>query len=123
MYVEVSEFRRRTSGCNLPDTEIKKLIELACIKADELTFGRINGRWLTLTPFQLDKVKEFVCRQALYIQENGYDNELDSDVSSYSAGSISVTVGEKSKTQADLLCVDPAALVCLRQTGLMFRGV
>lgn len=122
MYAEVAEFRRMFPRKSISDEEIKDSVSLACIKADELTFGRITAMWGKLTPFQLQKVKEFVCRQALYIHENGYDDSLNSDVSSYSAGSISVSVTEKNKTQADLMCVDPAALACLKQSGLMWRG-
>lgn len=120
-YFSVDEFREAYPDFDIQDSEIAELLSLASIKADELTFGRIRGAWEKLTPFQLSKLREFVFRQAIYIDENGYDG--DSDISSYSAGSVSVTFGESQKTQAKLMRVDPAALACLKQTGLMQRGI
>lgn len=120
-YFSVDEFRETYPDFESQDSKIAELLSLASIKADELTFGRIRGAWGRLTPFQLSMLKKFVFCQAVYIDENGYDG--DSDISSYSAGSISVTLGESQKTQAELMRVDPAALACLKQTGLMQRMI
>ena len=120
-YFSVDEFRETYPDFDRQDSKIAELLSLASIKADELTFGRIKGAWERLTPFQLSKLREFIFRQAIHIDENGYDG--DSDISSYSAGSVSVTLSEGQKTQAELMRVDPAALACLKKTGLMQRGI
>lgn len=96
----------------------KRFITQACIKIDEVTFNRIRGVGFDhLTPFQQDCVRKAVCYQAKYIVEHGYD---ESEISSYSVGDISVSVGSNGKS-ANKHGLDPLAYSILKQSGLMSR--
>ena len=96
----------------------KNLIRQACIRIDEVTFNRIKGVGFEhLTPFQQDCIRKAVCYQAKYISEHGYD---ESEISSYSVGSISASV-DSGKTVAQNYGLDSLAYSILKQTGLMNR--
>ena len=114
VYASVEDYRElfETELC---DDELQKQLGLASLKADELTFGRIKPE--KLTGFQRECLKNFVCHQADYMAENGFDSD---GVTSYSTGSISVSVN-RSATEAGRLGVSPAGLSYLKLTGLMSR--
>ncbi|MBP3328730.1 MAG: hypothetical protein J6L91_07470 [Clostridia bacterium] len=119
-YVDVKYYRENHNGKINEIEEISEKLLLAEIKIDELTFNRIRARGFNnLTPFQQEKIKQAVCRQADYIHENGYDEE---GVQSYSVLDISVSMSN-SNGEASRLMIDPVALALLRQTGLMCRRI
>lgn len=119
-YVDVKYYRENHRGKIQELEEITEKLLLAEIKIDELTFNRIKARGFSnLTPFQQEKIKQAVCRQADYIHENGYDEE---GLQSYSVLDISISMSD-SKSEASKLMFDPVALALLRQTGLMCRRI
>lgn len=119
-YVDVMYYREKHNGKIEEIEDISEKLLLAEIKIDELTFNRIKARGFNnLTPFQQEKIKQAVCRQADYIHENGYDEE---GIQSYSVLDISVSMSN-SKSEASKLMIDPVALALLRQTGLMCRRI
>lgn len=97
----------------------KRLIDKACTKVDEITFGRIRGIGFdNLTPFQQSSIKKAVAYQAKYISECGYDG---SEISSYSVGDISVSVKD-GNSFAGRNNLDELAYSLLKQTGLARRS-
>ena len=126
MTLDVSkEYYQETFKGNIPEKEIEENLKLAQNKIDRITFNRIVGIGFdNLTEFQKEKVREAICYQADYIFKNGYNNEDNSDISSYSVLDISVNVQTKdnnSKTQAELECMSELAYDAIVQTGLAQR--
>ena len=105
---------------------VKKYLELAQEKINSITFNRIVGIGFdNLTEFQKDKISRAICYQADYIKDNGYNDENNSDISSYSVLDISVNVQTKdnnSKTQAEKECMSEVAYTLIHQTGLDSRS-
>ena len=125
LYVSKEYYQKNFEGNKIPDKEIEKNLKLAQNKIDRITFNRIVSiGFENLTKFQQEKVKESICYQADYIFENGYNDEDNSDISSYSVLDISVSVQTKdnsSKTKAELECMSELAYDAIVQTGLMQR--
>ena len=124
LYVS-KEYYLNTFKGKMPDEEIEENLKLAQNKIDRITFNRIVGiGFENLTEFQKEKVRESICYQADYINENGYNNEDNSDISSYSVLDISVNVKTKdnnTKTEAELKCMNEMAYDLIVQTGLTQR--
>ncbi len=119
-YVDVKYYRENFNGKIEAIEEISEKLQLAEIKIDELTFNRIRARgFYNLTPFQQEKIKQAVCRQADYILENGYDED---GIQSYSVLDISISMSNSSR-EASRQSVDAVALALLKQTGLMCRRI
>ena len=125
LYVSKEYYQKNFEGNKIPDKEIEKILKLAQNKIDRITFNRIVGIGFdNLTDFQKEKVRDAICYQANYIFENGYNNENNSDISSYSVLDISVSVQTKddnSKTKAELEYMSELAYDAIVQTGLMQR--
>ncbi len=125
LYVSKEYYKEIFKG-SMPDEEIEKNLRLAQNKIDRITLNRIVGIGFdNLTEFQKEKIRESICYQADYIRENGYNNEDNSDISSYSVLDISVTVQAKdsaSKTKAELECMSELAYDSIVQTGLTSRN-
>ena len=119
-YADFSDYRNKIGEDDILETkEIEDNLELASVKIDEMTFGRINGVGFdNLTPLQRECIRKAACYQAQYIAENGYD---ETDVSSYTVGKLSVTQGQQEST-ASKNYMNPTALALLRKSGLMWRG-
>lgn len=119
-YADFSDYRNIIGEDDILETkEIEDNLELASVKIDEMTFGRINGVGFdNLTPFQRECIRKATCYQAQYIIENGYD---ETDVSSYTVGKLSVTQGQQESTSSKYH-MNPTALALLRKSGLMWRG-
>ncbi len=124
LYVS-KEYYQDTFKGTIPSEEIEKYLKLAQNKIDRITFNRIVGKGFdNLTEFQKEKIREAICYQADYICENGYNNEDNSDISSYSVLDISVNVQTKdinSKTQAEREHMSELAYDSIVQTGLAQR--
>lgn len=119
-YADFSDYRNIIGEDDILETkEIEDNLELASVKIDEMTFGRINGVGFdNLTSFQRECIRKATCYQAQYIAENGYD---ETDVSSYTVGKLSVTQGQQ-ESVASKYHMSPTALALLRASGLMWRG-
>ena len=110
----------------IPEEEIEKYLELAQEKINSITFNRIVGIGFdNLTEFQKEKISKAICHQANYIFNNGFNNEDNSDISSYSVLDISVSVQSKdnnSKTKAEIENMSEVAYTLIHQTGLDSRS-
>ncbi len=121
LYVNEKYYSDEFGGEKLPDDNIEKYLKLAQEKIDSITFNRIVViGFSNLTEFQKEKVKEAICYQAEYIYENGYNNENNRDISSYSVLDISVSKDSSSgnKTIAQRNNISEIAYDYIHKTGL-----
>ena len=121
LYVNKEYYSNTFGGKNIPDEEIEKYLELAQEKIDSITYNRIVAIGFdNLSEFQKEKISKAICYQAEYIFQNGYNDENNRDVSSYSVLDISVSVDNSSgnKTKAQKLSMSEMAYDLVHKTGL-----
>lgn len=121
LYVNKKYYSDEFMGVKLPNGEIEKYLKLAQEKIDSITFNRIVAIGFdNLTEFQKEKIKEAICYQAEYIFENGYNNENNRDISSYSVLDISVSKDNSgsNKTLAERNNMSEIAYDYISKTGL-----
>lgn len=121
LYVNEEYYSNEFNGNKLPDEEIEKYLKLAQEKIDSITYNRIVAVGFdNLTEFQKEKIKEAICYQAEYIYTNGYNNEDNRDITSYSVLDISVNVDNSSgnKSIAQKNNMSEMAYDYIHKTGL-----
>ena len=121
LYVDKKYYSDEFKGNKVPINEIEKYLRLAQEKIDSITFNRIVAiGFNNLTKFQQEKIKDAICYQAEYIYINGYNNEDNRDVSSYSVLDISVSVDNSNndKTIAQRKNMSEMAYDYVHKTGL-----
>lgn len=125
LYVNEDYYSNTFEGTTIPDDDVKKYLELAQEKIDDITFNRIvKIGFDNLTDFQKEKISKAICYQAEHIFKNGFNNEDNSDVSSYSVLDISVNVKDKNtteKTKAEKENMSEVAYSLIHKTGLDCR--
>lgn len=121
LYVDEKYYLDNFNGNKLSENEIEKYLKLAQEKIDSITYNRIVAiGFNNLTKFQQEKIKDAICYQAEYIYSNGYNNEDNRDVSSYSVLDISVSVdnSNSNKTIAQKKNMSETAYDYVHKTGL-----
>ena len=121
LYVDKKYYIDEFKGNKVPINEIEKYLRLAQEKIDSITFNRIVAiGFNNLTKFQQEKIKDAICYQAEYIYVNGYNNEDNRDVSSYSVLDISISVDNSNndKTTAQRKNMSEMAYDYVHKTGL-----
>ena len=121
LYIDKEYYLNTFNGKSIPEEDIKKYLELAQEKIDSITYNRIVAiGFNNLTEFQKEKISEAICYQAEYIFKNGYNDEDNRDISSYSVLDISVSVDNSSsnKTKAQKLNMSEKAYDYVHKTGL-----
>lgn len=121
LYFDKKYYSDEFKGNKVPINEIEKYLRLAQEKIDSITFNRIVAiGFNNLTKFQQEKIKDAICYQAEYIYVNGYNNEDNRDVSSYSVLDISVSVdnSNSNKTIAQRKNMSEMAYDYVHKTGL-----
>lgn len=121
LYIDKKYYFDEFKGNKVPINEIEKYLRLAQEKIDSITFNRIVAiGFNNLTKFQQEKIKDAICYQAEYIYLNGYNNEDNRDVSSYSVLDISVCVdnSNSNKTIAQRKNMSEMAYDYVHKTGL-----
>ena len=121
LYVDKEYYSSVFKGKNIPDEDIEKYLELAQEKIDSITYNRIVAIGFdNLSEFQKEKISKAICYQAEYIFQNGYNDENNRDVSSYSVLDISVSIDNSSnnKTIAQKLNMSEIAYDLVHKTGL-----
>lgn len=125
LYANEDYYTDYFEGNILPEEEIEKYLKSAQEKIDSITFNRIvKIGFNNLTDFQKEKVKDALCYQAEYIFENGYNNEDNSDISSYDVLDINISIKSKDakeKTKAEKENMSEAAYDLIHKTGLDSR--
>ncbi len=120
LYVDKEYYLNEYHG-TIPESEVEKYLKKSQEKIDSITCNRIvRIGFDNLTSFQQEKIKEAICIQADYINEHGYNDKDDNDISSYSVLDISVSVKDDSSknTMAKRLHVDEEAYDLVHKTGL-----
>ncbi len=121
LYVDKKYYSDEFKGNKVPINEIEKYLRLAQEKIDSITFNRIVAiGFNNLTKFQQEKIKDAICYQAEYVYVNGYNNEDNRDVSSYSVLDISISVdnSNSNKTIAQGKNMSEMAYDYVHKTGL-----
>ena len=121
LYVNKEYYSNTFKGKTIPDEDIEKYLELAQEKIDSITYNRIVAIGFDkLTEFQKEKISKAICYQAEYIFQNGYNDENNRDISSYSVLDISVSVDNSNtnKTKAQKLNMSEIAYDLVHKTGL-----
>lgn len=121
LYVDEDYYFGEFNGEKLDEPE--KYLNLAQEKIDSITFNRIAKKGFdNLTEFQKEKIKEAICYQAEYIFENGFNNEENSDISSYSVLDINISVKDKKQSKASKENMSEIAYDLIHKTGLDSRN-
>lgn len=117
MYVSAEEYVG-----NIPASEVENWLELASLKVDMLTFGRIKRG---VTPFQEGLIKKAVVYEADYLYQANENGSLDEDVSGWSVSGISMSYNSQTGSQKWLKDnnISKTCYELLLQTGLMWRGL
>lgn len=121
LYVSKEYYSNTFKGKTIPNEDIQKYLELAQEKIDSITYNRIVAIGFdNLTEFQKEKISKAICYQAEYIFKNGYNDEDNRDISSYSVLDISVSVdnSNSNKTKAQKLNMSEIAYDLVHKTGL-----
>ena len=121
LYVNKEYYSNTFKGKTIPDEDIERYLELAQEKIDSITYNRIVAIGFdNLTEFQKEKINKAICYQAEYIFKNGYNDEDNRDISSYSVLDVSVSVDNSSsnKTKAQKLNMSEMAYDLVHKTGL-----
>lgn len=121
LYVDKEYYLNTFKGNTISDEDIEKYLELSQEKIDSITFNRIVAiGFNNLTEFQREKISKAICYQADYIFQNGYNNENNRNISSYSVLDISVSVDNSNdnKTIAQKLNMSEMAYDLVHKTGL-----
>lgn len=121
LYVDKKYYSDEFKGNEVPIDEIEKYLRLAQEKIDSITYNRIVAiGFNNLTNFQQEKIRDAICYQAEYIYVNGYNNEDNRDVFSYSVLDISVSVdnSNSNKTIAQRKNMSEMAYDYVHKTGL-----
>jgi hypothetical protein len=129
-YLTIAEYRTRGGKvpADVSDDELNLLIQLASVKVDRLTFGRIRGGDLNrITPYQADLVQQATVFQTDYL----YDVDVTAGgldtggLASWSVTDISMSYDTNSGSSQWLRenNISPMANELLSQSGLTWRGV
>ncbi|MDE6284175.1 MAG: hypothetical protein K2M17_00295 [Bacilli bacterium] len=122
LYADENYYLTDFEGKKIPKEDVEKKLKLAQEKIDSITYNRIvKMGFENLTEFQKEKVKKAICYQAEYIFTNGYNNENNSNVTSYGVLDISISVKEKDikeKTIAEKKNMSEIAYDLIHKTGL-----
>lgn len=107
---------------DIPASEVAKWLELASIKVDALTFGRIKRG---VTEFQNELIKKATVYEADFLYQLSEDGCLDEDVAGWSVSGISMSYNNQTgsiKWMRDNN-ISKTCYELLSQTGLMWRGL
>ena len=120
-YVDIRYYRKKFRGKFVGSSfELRRLLELASAKVDELTFGRVARFGIEgLSAFQRECVMTAVCHQADYYARNGI--ESDGAIRSYRALDVSVWYDRKGRRSAEAHGFSEAGWIYLERSGLSAR--
>lgn len=119
LYIDSQYYFNKFKGKKLTKENVEEYLKLSQEKIDSITLNRIVIIGFdNLTEFQKEKVSDAMCYQAEYIFENGYNNENNSDISSYSVLDINISVNENKKTKAKRENMSEIAYDLIHKTGL-----
>lgn len=116
-YVDSTYYKESFGGTIIPEDSLIRKLERASDQVDTLTYNRIVGIGFdNLTEFQKDKIKKAICIHADFIEQ--YGSYIDTPLSSFSAGSTSVSFNTN---KVNGITTTQEVLNYLKQTGLTCR--
>ncbi|MFQ7584973.1 MAG: hypothetical protein ACLRMW_12570 [[Clostridium] symbiosum] len=120
-YVTPEYYRDVYKGSTVPAVGLEKALQQASRHIDSLTYNRIVGqRFLSLTPFQQDVIREVVCQQADFETENA--DEINTILQGYSINGVSAQFGQSWNVFTDKgVAMRRDVYALLSQTGLCCR--
>lgn len=121
LYVDKEYYLNKFKRKQIPENDVEEYLELSQEKIDSITYNRIVAiGFNNLTEFQKEKISKAICFQAEYIFNNGYNDENNRNISSYSVLDISVSVdnSDSNKTKAQKLNMSEIAYDLVHKTGL-----
>lgn len=122
-YVTTEEFTQRCGTGAVPSDQLERLLDHVSREVDSLTYNRIMGiGFQNLTAFQQETIREVICRQVVFEQENA--DMIDSVLSGYSLNGASVQFGQSWNVFMErgvAMKRSDYALLC--QTGLCCRAI
>lgn len=106
-------------GGKVNEEEISPFLQRASDAIDSMTYNRITGKGFNnLTKFQQDKIKKAVCHHAEFMYQ--YGEYLNSPLSGFSAGSISVSINTENLNG---ISTTSQVIQYLNQSGLTCRVI
>lgn len=115
-YVDTNYYKTTFKGTIIPDEQLDNQLELASDSIDSLTHNSIVAvGFNSLTLFQKDKVQKAICLQAEFLYQ--YGDYLNLPLNSFSAGSVSLNLGNGSGG----VQIPNTVIHYLKQTGLTNR--
>lgn len=116
-YVDSTYYKETFGGTILSEVSVNQKLERASDQIDTLTYNRINAMGFNnLTEFQKDKIKKATCIHAEFIEQ--YGSYIDIPLSSFSAGSTSVSFNAN---KVNGITTTQEVINYLKQTGLNCR--
>lgn len=92
-YADAQYYLNIYKGTAIPEAEIDRRLVRASDDVDSLTYNRIQAAGFdNLTVYQQEQVKKAACAQAEFLHQYGEFTDLP--LKSFSAGSISLSLGE-----------------------------
>lgn len=93
MYADAEYYKTVYKGSSIPDDELEKALDLACMHIDSLTYNRIVAAGIeNLTEFQSTMIRKVCCMQADFEYDNA--DVIQSILKNYSINGVSMEFGE-----------------------------
>ena len=126
-YASTDDFIQFNDGVmpdGMTEDELNRLLQLATLKIDNLTFGRIEDLSI-LSDFQSEHVVMAVLYQTMYDINHGLIDSFEGDIASYTSLDISVSYLPRSALLLALReqGISVEAYQFLEPTGLMVRRI
>lgn len=91
-YADADYYKNDWNGDTIPDAELSKYLKRASAKVDIVTYNR-TANFENLSEYEQNKVRQATCAEADALYTYG---ENDTNISSYSIGDVSVSMGNSS---------------------------
>lgn len=120
-YADSAYYSGTHGGSAIPPEDLGKRLRQASRHIDSLTFNRIVCKGFSnLSEFQQEIIREVVCRQAEFEDENS--DILDNILSSYSINGVSANFGDGWNVKVEKgIAIQRDTYELLNQTGLTCR--
>lgn len=120
-YADMNYYCNEYAGNIADKTQIKNNLWFASCDIDRITFSRIKKIGFdNLSSDKQELIKRACCIQADYCFNS---DENNNNISSYTAGNVSVSYDTTHKTTAQLENISDAAYKLLKATGLIHRCI
>lgn len=121
-YADFAYYNDTFKGTVLTEDSADHYLMWASRDINNLTFGRIEGTGLeNLSPFRQESIKEAVCRQAEFLQQN--EDLISTYLNQYSINGVSMQFGSSWNLHVENgIAIPENVYQILLRTGLCYRG-